>query len=657
MTASYHVSAYLAPPGDTAILHPTRHDHAVALWKHEGDVVELVCYWELERVSGRKHHDWPLYTEEATARLLDALLAEEGLTTDDVGAVWGTPVVETSDVIQQAFGGSEVPVHALAHLYSCLLGDTDVFRHETIVALAVDGGPDIALDAATKDCFYAGAVARRGEVSVVPVESPGPLYLAAESAFGREPGTLMALAGASPAAIDVDAADLVASTSFFGGPGVFRTARRLVGDLVDRAGAAELAGAGEDGLTDDERVASAVMKVVQRASELVAQRSVRHLLTSFDVDPTTSYLAMSGGSALNCPTNSLLVDSFGFKGLLAPPCVNDGGQALGLGLLGFVAEGVLPHRASFRLGIAYRGSDLVDVDRALEEWAPFVASVTGFDAATFCDDVERGPVAWADGRAEIGPRALGHRSLLADPRTTATKDRLNEVKQRQWWRPVAPIVLEDAVGEWFDGGRPSPSMLETFAVRADKRARVPAIVHLDGSARVQTLAPGDDEALHGAIRAFAARTGVPMLCNTSLNDKGEPIVATASQALNFCVRKGIAVAYLGGRRVALRPAGPGLPALPDAPGARQEHLFAGQEGARDAIWLRWLEEGMGPEELYVLTRSPELHARAREATGRRGVQAVAAVAARHDDFAAHVKRFVEDWGPGSSFARPPGGGA
>ena len=268
-----------------------------------------------------------------------------------------------------------------------------------------------------------------------------------------------------------------------------------------------------------------------------------------------------------------------------------------------------------------------------------------------------GPVAWADGRAEVGPRALGHRSLLADPRRSATKDRLNEVKQRQWWRPVAPIVLEDQVGEWFDGGRRSPSMLETFAVRAERRDQVPAIAHLDGTARVQTLAPSDDEALYRAIQAFSATTGVPMLCNTSLNDKGEPIVATASQALNFCLRKGIGVAYLGGRRVALRPAGPGLPALPDGPGERQGHLFAGQEPERDAIWHRWLDGGLGPEELYVLTRSPELHARARDAEGQRSLKAVAAVAARHGDFALHVKRYVEDWGPGSSFScRPPAAG-
>ena len=117
--------------------------------------------------------------------------------------------------------------------------DTDLFRRETIVALAVDGGPDIALDAVTKDSFYAGAVARRGEVSVVPVESPGPLYLAAESGrSGASPATLMALAGASSAAIDVDAAELVAAEAFFGGPEVFRSARRIVGDLVDRAEAA-----------------------------------------------------------------------------------------------------------------------------------------------------------------------------------------------------------------------------------------------------------------------------------------------------------------------------------------------------------------------------------------------------------------------------------
>lgn len=124
-----------------------------------------------------------------------------------------------------------------------------------------------------------------------------------------------------------------------------------------------------------------------------------------------------------------------------------------------------------------------------------------------------------------------------------------DVKRRQWWRPVAPLVLEEHLDDWFEDSHPSPYMLEAFTIRPDRRDLIPAVAHLDHSARVQTLSAAQNPRLYNLVQAFHQRTGVPILCNTSLNDNGEPIVDTIAEAINFCLRKRIPVAYLNGRRV------------------------------------------------------------------------------------------------------------
>ncbi|MDP8225731.1 MAG: carbamoyltransferase C-terminal domain-containing protein [Candidatus Lernaella stagnicola] len=139
-------------------------------------------------------------------------------------------------------------------------------------------------------------------------------------------------------------------------------------------------------------------------------------------------------------------------------------------------------------------------------------------------------VGWFQGGSEFGPRALGHRSILADPRDANVHAYLNEhVKHRQWFRPYAPAVLAEHLEEWFDLHVPSPHMLLVADVLADKRERVPAIVHIDGTARVQTV-DADGGLFRAVIERFHELTGMPMVLNTSFNDHGEPIVETPLDA-------------------------------------------------------------------------------------------------------------------------------
>jgi carbamoyltransferase len=154
-------------------------------------------------------------------------------------------------------------------------------------------------------------------------------------------------------------------------------------------------------------------------------------------------------------------------------------------------------------------------------------------------------VGWFQGRMEWGPRALGNRSILADPRRHDMKDILNhKIKRRESFRPFAPSVLREAVGEWFETDDDVPFMEKVFVVREDKRAEIPAVVHIDGTGRLQTVTRDSNPRYYRLIEAFRELTGVPMLLNTSFNEN-EPIVCRPEEALDCFLRTRMDVLVLG----------------------------------------------------------------------------------------------------------------
>ncbi|MFC5998831.1 carbamoyltransferase [Quadrisphaera sp. GCM10027208] len=243
-------------------------------------------------------------------------------------------------------------------------------------------------------------------------------------------------------------------------------------------------------------------------------------------------LAMAGGTALNCVANSRIWRETPFEEVWVQPAAGDAGTALGAALQvsadgGEVAQ-PMPGAA---LGRSWSNEELAARLRAAA--VPFT---TPDDLAGQVADVlaADGVVAWFDGRSEFGPRALGQRSLLAHPGNPANLERLNDVKGREQFRPVAPMVLADRAAEIFtDGPLPSPYMLFVHTVRPHWRDRIPAAVHVDGTARIQTVDPATHPRLGRTIEAFAARTGLPVLINTSLNTAGRPMVDDPRDALEL----------------------------------------------------------------------------------------------------------------------------
>jgi carbamoyltransferase len=257
----------------------------------------------------------------------------------------------------------------------------------------------------------------------------------------------------------------------------------------------------------------------------------------------SSNLAFTGGCALNSSLNGKLVARTGFERLHVPCAPADDGNALGAALyLKHVVAGEPRHPESMS---PYLGSFIEP--ESIEHILSFGG--TRFREAesdeNLCDEVadllaSGCIVGWVQGRAEFGPRALGNRSILADPRQPDMKQRINDrVKFRELYRPLAPSILHEHGSEYFEGYQESPYMERTLPFRPQVRDRVPAVVHVDGTGRLQSVKESSNPLFHRLIRAFFARTGVPMLLNTSFNVMGKPIIHSAEDAMTVFYTTGL----------------------------------------------------------------------------------------------------------------------
>jgi carbamoyltransferase len=245
-------------------------------------------------------------------------------------------------------------------------------------------------------------------------------------------------------------------------------------------------------------------------------------------------LCLAGGVALNCVMNARLLARGPFERIWVQPAAGDAGTALGAALWVDAeqrCDGCDERR--FRMDHAFWGPAYGDEEiEAFLRWSklPYrrLADVAGEAADLLARDRVLG---WFQGRMEFGPRALGARSILASPVRAEMQERLNEIKDREDFRPVAPVVLEEEAPHWFANAGVSPFMLFVYDVLPDKADRIPAVRHVDGTARIQTINRAQHPVYYDLLKAFQARTGVPVLVNTSFNTRGEPIVCTPRDAI------------------------------------------------------------------------------------------------------------------------------
>jgi carbamoyltransferase len=306
--------------------------------------------------------------------------------------------------------------------------------------------------------------------------------------------------------------------------------------------------------------------------QTVLEEVVLRMTRALAADTGAKYLCMAGGVALNCVANGRILREGGFKDIWIQPAAGDAGGAVGAAFAAYyLYKGATRDRShgdqmkGAYLGPSFSQSDIED--RLTGGGATFtVLDDAGILAAAVSALVEEKAVGWFQGRMEFGPRALGARSILGDPRSARMQSMLNlKVKYRESFRPFAPSVLREAVKEWFELDADSPYMLLVAAVSEARRkpmtaeqqqlfgidrlniprSDIPAVTHVDYSARIQTVHKETNPRYHALLTAFRDRTGCPVLVNTSFNVRGEPIVCTPEDAFHCFMGTDMDVLVIG----------------------------------------------------------------------------------------------------------------
>lgn len=423
-------------------------------------------------------------------------------------------------------GGARYVDHHEAHAWSAYA----VSGFDDAAVLVVDGFG--ATQATSIYDGHDGSLHRR-RTFLFP-NSLGTFYQAFTHHLGFRPNSdewkVMGLAAYGSPTVAMNEFIRVSDDDYWVNKNVLRITRRGDALLRERFGPRRNP---EEGLSEENRnLAASVQKAVEEAIVMLARNAVR--LTG------RRNLCLAGGVAMNSKANGAIAASGLVDRLFIQPAAADDGTALGAAIA--CQRRLRPSMPIRRMEHVYLGPafstdqvrPVLDGARLDYLQVPNVEAVTARLLAT------GHVVGWFQGRMEFGPRALGNRSILGDPRDAATRDRVNaSVKFREEWRPLAPSCLAEKAGEYFEPEAESPFMILTQTVRAEKRGVIPAVTHVDQTARVQTVQREVNPRYWRLISEFERLTGVPVILNTSFNLRGEPIVCTPQDAISTFRRSGL----------------------------------------------------------------------------------------------------------------------
>ncbi|MBE9585943.1 carbamoyltransferase [Mucilaginibacter sp. JRF] len=271
---------------------------------------------------------------------------------------------------------------------------------------------------------------------------------------------------------------------------------------------------------------------IAHSLQLVIEESMLELTGWLQKETQEENLCLAGGVALNCVANARIRDRGAFKNVWVQPASGDDGTALGAALY-VDAQQRNTNERIFEMTHCYWGPEYTDeeIEKSMKMWKVPYRKLNNIAEETADILAQDKIIGWYQGSMEFGPRALGSRSILASPINPQMQARLNEVKDREDFRPVAPVVLEEKAAEWFENARYSPFMLFIYDVKPDKANKIPAVRHTDGTARIQTINENQHKNYYDLLKAFERKTGVPVLVNTSFNTLGKPIVCTPRDAI------------------------------------------------------------------------------------------------------------------------------
>jgi carbamoyltransferase len=284
---------------------------------------------------------------------------------------------------------------------------------------------------------------------------------------------------------------------------------------------------------------------------------VQHVVDHFQSVTQTPFLCLSGGVAHNCAMNGTLLRSGQFKDIYVHPACHDAGNAVGAAL-SIMSEAGIPFESSSSMRSVYSGSNVGSSDEIgerLNRWSDLITfkRISNVAACAASSLADGSIIGWVQGKSEFGPRALGNRSILADPRPSANKDKINAIiKKREDYRPFAPSVLIERLHEYFEAPADAssfPYMAIVLPVKPEARNALGAVTHIDGTARVQTVNKSDNALFYALISEFDRLVGLPVLLNTSFNNNAEPIVDSVDDAVGCLLTTGLHEIFVGDWRV------------------------------------------------------------------------------------------------------------
>jgi carbamoyltransferase len=298
---------------------------------------------------------------------------------------------------------------------------------------------------------------------------------------------------------------------------------------------------------------------IARSVQAMYDEAFFHLIRSAQKQFGSTNLALAGGCAMNSVANGKVRRVTPFRRVYVQSAAGDAGGAVGAA---FALWHQLGGKRMFVMDHAYWGPEFrpMEIAKVLSEYSPHMSQIGSkieqiSDESALCDRVATAiadgkVVGWFQGRMEWGPRSLGNRSIVCDPRRSDMKGILNsKIKRRESFRPFAPSILEEAVSEWFEEDDAVPFMMQVFQIREGKRQLIPAVTHVDGSGRLQTVSRRANPLYHRLITAFHERTSIPMILNTSFNEN-EPVVCKPQEALDCFLRTQMDVLVLGSTIIA-----------------------------------------------------------------------------------------------------------
>lgn len=525
-----------------------RHDPNITIWKKTKDNIEVLKIVEIERISGIKYHMVAFKNTEMAHEIIKEELRKLDISVEDVVEIWGTPILDNGENCNYSM--SDLPdftYHSVCHLFSSLFQESEKYYNDEILGLAMDGGSDTVIDTNSGKYNYVGCYAKNGNINYFPICSHGPIWWYAAQYFDLREGTLMALASATTTKLTITD-DILIFKKIIDTPKLaqYFVKYKNIYEKYDESNIGKEIIDYDSRFSFNENIISAIMKIIQNTTFKIMDFNIDNAIKQYNIDPTRCNIALSGGSMLNCPANTYIMDKYKFKDMLITPNVSDTGLSLGMGLYAFNKR---LGKFVYKFPTPYLGNKVeLEIN---EKHEPYVKIIEEFNSKKVVEDIRTQPVFWLEGRSEVGPRALGHRSIIADPTNIDSKNIINKIKGRQWWRPVAPIILLSELHNWFENAFNSPYMLNNFVIKGSCKELVPAILHLDNTARVQTIDDDSDDLITDVLKMFKNIYKIPILCNTSLNDKGEPIIESLDQAINFALRKNINIIYCNGKRYEL----------------------------------------------------------------------------------------------------------